>query len=810
MRIAAPVVPYNARMAAPLAGTRVVELGDGVSAAAAARWLADLGAEVIKVEAPGGDSTRMRGPFPQRTPDPERSGLFLGLNAGKRSLVLDLDVPGDREQLADLLASSHALVHNLAPARAERLGLDGASLRARHPHLVATSVTPFGATGPYRDYRAEELTTTNAGGWCWLSPGALAEAERPPLKTAGHQADLHAALAAATATLAALWRARRGGGGEAIDVAGREAVAAILEVGLIGFTYSGLVATRHGVRGLNPWGIFECSDGRIFLATIEDDQWERLVAFMGHPDWAELEIFADFPARARNADALATFVQEWISPWKVDELFHEGQRRRICFAPVLDMAGVATAPHLVERGFFETLKAPGFGEIRLPGHPARWSDGAAALRGPAPRLDELGRAPAAPPVPAPDPAATRTGRPLEGIRVADFSWVWAGPFGAMQLAHLGAEVIKLESPTRTDIGRRLPVFHPDHEPGLDRSGYFNQWNQGKQSVELNLAHAEAAALVKELVAECDVVVENFATGVMDRNGIGWEALRRVNPRLVFASISGYGGSGPLADYMGYGPAMGPLSGLSHATGYLGGPPQETGISVGDPVAGMTAAMAICAALVERERTGRGRFLDISLWESTVAMALEAWLPYVVNGDEPERIGNRDPWMAPHGLFPCAGNDAWVSIACRDDAAWRALAGCIGGGLADDARFATAADRKRNETALEEIVGGFTRGRDRWEITRALQAVGVAAFPSLTPEDLARDPQFAARGFLERLEHPEVGAMTHAGIPWRLTSGPNGVRAPAPLLGQHTEAVLGGLLGYDAEAIAAMRARGLLG
>ncbi len=799
-------------MPLPLEGIRVLELGEMVGAAFAARWFADLGADVIKVEPAEGDRARSRGPFSGGMAHPERGGLFFYLAAGKRSVVLDLDDPVDRATLDDWLGKCHVLLHNLEPARAEALGLDAASLGGRHPHLVATSVTAFGTSGPYRDWRSEELNRTNAGGWCWLSPGALEDPTLPPLKTFGHQADFHGALAAATASFAGLFRSLRTGQGEAIDVSIQEAVAAILEIGLIGYTYMDVIATRHGIRGLNPWGIFECSDGPIFLSVIEQDQWERLVEFMGNPDWASIEIFEDFVARARNADALATFVQEWIGTWKVDDLFHQGQKRRICFAPVLDMRGIGEISHLRERGFFSEIEQPGAGRVRLPGPATRWRDDACRLRGPAPALGadgeairaELGRAT---PLAAPAPAAAK--RPLEGVRIADFTWVWAGPFGAMQLAHLGAEVIKFESPTRTDIGRRLAVF-PDNEPGINRSGYFNQWNQGKKSVELDLSHPDTPELVKRIVSECDVVIENFATGVMDRLGIGWEDLRAVNPKLVFASISGYGSDGPFADYMGYGPAMGPLSGLSQATGYPGGPPRETGISVGDPVAGMSAAAAICAALVDRERNGIGQYIDISLWESTTALAIEAWLPFAISGQEPVRMGNRDPLMSPHGMFSCAGEDRWVSIACANEAEWRALCEIIDPALASDPRFASAAERKRNEPALEETIGGWTASRDRWEITRMLQDASIPAFPSLDPRDLAEDPHLAARGYLEELEHPEVGRRKHSGIPWQLRDGPNGVRFPAPCLGQHTEEVLGDLLHLGRAEISALRERGILG
>jgi crotonobetainyl-CoA:carnitine CoA-transferase CaiB-like acyl-CoA transferase len=379
----------------------------------------------------------------------------------------------------------------------------------------------------------------------------------------------------------------------------------------------------------------------------------------------------------------------------------------------------------------------------------------------------------------------------------------------MQLAHLGAEVIKLESEGRPDLGRRLPIFAPDDTPTLNASGYFNQWNQGKKSVHLNLGQPEAIAVAKRIIAECDVVVDNFATGVMDRLGLGYEALRELRPDIIVASISGYGDVGPLAEYMAYGPAIAPLAGLSSLTGYAGGEPREVGISLGDPTAGITAAVAISAALVARELTGRGQHIDVSLWESTAALAGEGWMEFAMNGALPERMGNRDPHMAPHGCFRCAGEDDWVSIACADDAEWRALAEVIAPGLADDPRFRSAADRKRNEEELEKHIQVWTRERDRWDVTRALQAVGVPAFPSLSTEDLVRDPHLNERGFFARLEHPEVGVRTHAGIPWRLEHGPNGVREPAPVLGADTDAVLGGLCGYSPEDIRRLRDEGVL-
>jgi benzylsuccinate CoA-transferase BbsF subunit len=395
--------------------------------------------------------------------------------------------------------------------------------------------------------------------------------------------------------------------------------------------------------------------------------------------------------------------------------------------------------------------------------------------------------------------------PLAGIRVADFTWAWAGPFCAMQLAYLGAEVIRVESHARPDGARRVPIHPPGVTPSINTSGYFNQWNQGKKSLALNLSKPEAVAIAKQLVQKCDVIVENFATGVMDRLGLGYEDLRKVKPDLIMASISGYGHTGPQRHYMGYGPATAPLAGLSSLTGYVGGPPQEVGISYGDPHAGLNAAVAICAALAARQRTGKGQYIDVSLWEAMATLVPEGWMDYAMNQTQPARMGNRDPLMAPHNCFRCAGKDQWVTIACGTDEEWQALCRAIGKPtLKSEARFRTARDRKANEDALEQLLTAWTETQDKWEVTRTLQAVGVAAFPTMTGKDLVEDPHLNERGFFVRLPHPEVGVRTHTGIPWLLTYAPNGVRAPAPLLGQDTDQVMRDVLGYADQEIARLK------
>lgn len=269
---------------------------------------------------------------------------------------------------------------------------------------------------------------------------------------------------------------------------------------------------------------------------------------------------------------------------------------------------------------------------------------------------------------APELQRRTPGRPLAGVRILDLTWVWEGAFGAMNLARLGADVIEVESSRRPDLYRRVAIVPGQfaENPGLNQSRMFNQWDQGKRCVSIDLSAPEGIELVKRLVAECDVVMQNFATGVMDRIGLGYPVLKSIKSDVILASISGYGQSSPFAHYIGYGPAIRPLTRLSDATGYVGEGPEEFSLSMPDPTAGIIAALAVVEALNRRDETNAGDHLDISLWEAMGVMAAEAWMHYAMNGEKPERIGNRDPHMARHGVFACLGDDAWVAIACSDD------------------------------------------------------------------------------------------------------------------------------------------------
>jgi crotonobetainyl-CoA:carnitine CoA-transferase CaiB-like acyl-CoA transferase len=375
-------------MASALASLRVLEVGDGVAAAYASKLLADLGADVMKVEPPGsGDRTRRRGPFPGGVPDPEKSGLFLYLNANKRGIAMDLTRPRGRDVLDRLAARVDLLVHDVHPTRVMEHGLEAARLCARHPALVVTSIAPFGATGPHANYRGPDLVTWNAGGIAALN-GDPAHPELPPLKAFGDQSGFQAGLNAAIGSLGALFARLGSGRGQHVDVSTQESLAAILELTYPFWPYCGLVASRLGAKPIQPLCFVECRDGWIFVCCVEEHQWRQFVEIMGNPEWASMELFENRLARGANFDALLAFMQEWCRDQSVQELYEAAQRRRVPFAPVSTMGDLLASPHLRARGFFATMGHPVAGRVTVPGAPYRPAATPWALRAPAPCLGQ--------------------------------------------------------------------------------------------------------------------------------------------------------------------------------------------------------------------------------------------------------------------------------------------------------------------------------------------------------------------------------------------------------------------------------------
>ena len=395
---------------------------------------------------------------------------------------------------------------------------------------------------------------------------------------------------------------------------------------------------------------------------------------------------------------------------------------------------------------------------------------------------------------------------LAGYRVLDFGWVLAGAIPGMVLADLGAEVIKVETRQRLDymrLGRPIVGDQPDPE----QNPMFHNVNRGKRSVTLNIAEPEAVALAKRLAARCDVVIENFSPGVMERLGLGYAALCAVKPDIVMASISSTGQEGPLRDLRAYAPSIGALSGLDSTMGYADGGPLGLKHAFGDICGALHAVFAIAAALYRRRQTGQGQYIDVSMLRATAVTQGVGLMEYAFTGRSLQPRGNYDPTMAPYGNYPCAGADRWVSIAVATADEWAGLVAAMGRpDWADDARFRSQFRRQQNRRELDALLSEWTAQQDADAAAELLQRHGVAAAPVLSAEQRLFHPHFMARGLYTDIDHPALGAEPIFNLMWQLDQTPSAVRRHAPLLGEHNRAVLGDLLGLDDSELADLAER----
>jgi crotonobetainyl-CoA:carnitine CoA-transferase CaiB-like acyl-CoA transferase len=399
--------------------------------------------------------------------------------------------------------------------------------------------------------------------------------------------------------------------------------------------------------------------------------------------------------------------------------------------------------------------------------------------------------------------------PLLGIRVLDLSKVWAGPYCTRLLGDMGAEVIKVEAPAAWDLTRSLSLLSATEERVYNRSSYFNHYNRNKYGCAIDLAHPRGRDLALRLAAISDVVIENFRSDVMRRLDLTYDTFRAAREDIIMVSMPSHGLEGPEAHHIAYGTHIEQLGGLVSLNGYPDGPPQRSGISYGDPLAGATAAAATITALLYRRWTGRGQHVEVAQWEAFLPFVGEFFLEYSMTGALPPRRGNRHASMAPHGAYPCCEDDTWLALAAGSDAEFSALCEVIGRPeLAHDARFADVVSRHHHQDELDAIVSEWTRQWTHREAAAALQAAGVSAAPVLTMPELIPDPHLQARGFWEEVTHLEAGTWWMDGPAWRFDLTPPHVRLPAPSFAEHNDYVLRGLLRLSEAEVAALEREGV--
>ena len=727
----------------------------------AGRLLVGLGYEVVLAEPPGG--------HPDRREDPVG---FAHWHAGKRSVIVS-----GPDELRRLLAGADVLVDG-TPEGADTTGLD---------HLVHVRVTPFGLVGPRGDWQGTDLVVAALGGML----AQVGDPDGPPLHLPENQAEHLAGVNAAIAALLGL-RARRYGPGQLVDVSAQACVAAALEAGTLAYLHEDRVPPRPGrVHPLVPHGLFRAADGHLGGGLGGSPRmWDALLdwlceqgaqADLTEPRWQ------DPVERKKHQEYVFKVVQDFVGSRPKAEFAERAQDRKLPWAAVDVPAELPDNPQLVARGFFTEVD----GRTDL-GFPFAFPEGRriTSLSTPGPGADQR--------LLDEERAVRRgsgdSGRPaLDGVRVLDLTWVLAGPYCTKVLADHGADVIKVESAGRPDPTRFAPFMHLSRGPRTDpdTNGYFNEVNRNKRSIALDTRTDDGVAVLRDLVASCDVLVENFSATVMTRLGLGYDTLREINPRLVYVSMSGMGHTGPRAGWVSYADTVSASSGLTGLTGW--GPGDLVGVIYGhgDIVAGLQAALATLAALEHRAETGSGQHIDLSQLE---AIAAHMGTSLLTSARSP--IGNAHPVWSPQGVYRCLGADNWLAISVRSDQEWAALCGVIERPELVS-RGATAADRRRHGDLVDEAIGGWTRTLPADLAAELLQLQGVPAGAVQDGRQLVEhDPQLRARGFYVRREHPAAGAFLHEGLPIRLTRTPGSIRAPAPLLGADTEEVLREVAGYS--------------
>lgn len=784
-----------------LRGLRVLEVGTGPALAYAGKLFADFGAEVIKAEAPEGDAWRTMPPLVGN-----ESALFAWLNTNKRS-VTQVDTAA-LARSCDVVLDARALTEGIdvlahpvwagAPGEHEPIRID---------------LTWFGESGPYARFNGSEAVCRALSGAAHAS-GPL---DGPPHLPHDVQTGIVGGLIAFSAAIGALIGAKDGSRRYAVSL--HEAAFGTVEM------EAGIVQDkRHpGRLGVNrfcsthPTGIFETADGWIGIFSHTLPQWITLCETLGRPEWARDPRFANGQARMARADEIDAWLIEGFRTQTSAHWFRVlgAQKFPAVFVPTME-ALLQQAVHR-ERGAFVPVQIgthPDDRTVEGPVVPLRLDTAGPLLGGRAPALgehDALYRSDTRSPAHKLGPAP-KSRLPLEGIRIVDLTMGWAGPLASRTAADLGADVIKVESTGYPDWWRGANFTDEFYRERLyEKNSNFNLLNRNKAGITLDLTHPQGKSLLLQLVAGADAVIENYSAEVLPKLGLDYAALKQVNERLVMVSMPAFGLDNAWSDTRAYGGTLEQASGLPLYTGHPDGPPAMTSYAYGDPTGGFNAGAALLLALHVQQRTGRGRHLNLSQVEAMLPNTAPFLLEQSATGHVSPRQGNRHPVHAPHGVYRCAGDDAWLLVSATGDAPWQALCRAIDRpDLASDARLAHVPGRRERHAALDDAIAAWTRTRDADDAMHTLQHAGVSAGVVKPMAEVLHDPHLRERGFFQTVQRAWVGEYLATTNYFRPGLAPMPLRRVSPTLGQHTHEVLGHALGLTGEQITALEQQGITG
>jgi crotonobetainyl-CoA:carnitine CoA-transferase CaiB-like acyl-CoA transferase len=809
-----------------LSGFRALDLTDQ-KGFVCGKILAAMGVETIKVERPGGDPTRLIPPFLHNERHPEKSLYWLAFNTDKRSITLDLDKPEGRELFKKLVENVDFVLESYAPGYLDGLGLGYEALKQVNPRIIMTSITPFGQTGPYSQYKGSELIASAMSG-VLLTNGYP---DRPPVREGPDSIYFHGGAAALLGTMMGHFHCQATGEGQQVDVSLQEVAASRVHSNLIVWEFDKRLIKRNGVirtvgARSTQW-IWQCKDGYVFWLYgggrvaaptnraisrwIDDDGLENPLRTI--EKWEEHDM-ATVPRAVIEAHqgAIARFFLNHTKK----EIAEEGLKRGIEACTVNTPADLLNNNHLKVRDYWTDIESPDPGRtVTVPGrfflstetqNPVRrraphvGEDTAEVLRGLEKRPPDTAQNvhTASKEQCADHPEGGPSGA-LAGLKVLDFGWAIAGASATKFLGDYGATVIRVESMSHLDIARSNRAVSMSTANNPDDKPWFTHLNTSKYGMSLDLRNPRARGIIEKLIGWADVINANFAPGTLDKLDLGYRFAKSIKPDIIMAEASVYGQSGPLTNQRGIDGSGAALSGYLDQTGWLDRGPVGPNVPYGDSILPLFIGTAIVSAVDYRRRTGKGQYIDASMFELCIHQNTTAVLDWELNGHLQARSGNRIAYAAPHGVFPCVGDDRWCVIAVFADDEWKSFCAALGNPpWSMEERFATLDLRKMNEDALEALVSEWTAGHRAEDVMEMLQAAGVPAGVVQSMEDIVdRDPHLKAREFMIPLKHPVIGVFGHPNPPFKLTKTPPKIRT-SPCLGQHNECICTGILGMSDE------------
>lgn len=784
----------------PLGSLRILDLTSGIAGPYATKLFVDAGADVIKVESSAGDPLRCWSARLQDLAEGEVGPLFQYLNAGKRSIVLDPRDARDRNRLSGLAARVDLVFEDWGAQGLEESDLDPEEWLDAHSRVSVVRISPWGQEGPWAKRPANEFTLQSATG----SVDYRGLPDRGPVAAGGRIGEWLGGSFAAVAGLAAWRSARQTGEGQIADLS-------LFEAMIQGLTIFGDLSSQFIPgdlpRSIEIPSIEPTADGHIGLCTITGQQWKDFCSMIGRQDIGDDDRYMDASGRMADRAFVHGAIQEAMRTKTTAEWIELCELLRIPATPIGNGATLPGIDHMQERGVF--VRNPT--GLLQPRTPWRLESCSPAPLRPAPVLDAdrddvldlLDTTPEA--------EKLRMGHadlPFTGLRVVDLTAFWAGPYTTSILSDLGADVVKVESIQRPDGMRFATAVRNDRL--WEWSQVFHGVNPGKRDVTLQLDHPDGLALLKRLIGEADVVIENFSARVMPAFGLDADTVRALNARAIYVRMPAFGLDGPWKDRAGFAMTVEQVTGLAWVTGYEDLPLVMRGVC--DPLGSAHAVFALTLALEERKRTGRGQVVEVALVEPALAVAAEQILEASAHGEVLGRNGNQMPHAAPQGIFETRNEDERVAVSVSTEEAWKGLCQVLG---AEDWRLtealATHAGRHAAHDMLCARISAWARTRDRDECLAALHAAGVPASATINCHRLHPNEQLVARRFFQTIEHPVTGATRYPSFPAAFSLFERELhRGPPPTLGQHNREVLQGELGIRDGEFERLEREGIVG